>query len=54
MNIIGNRKLTGTIKGNIPELTVLPQIHCNYAFGSGFFFNPIFCEKLLFKTAQKR
>ena len=28
MNIIGNRKLPGTIKGNIPELTVLPQIHC--------------------------
>ena len=26
MNIIGNRKLTATIKGNIPELTVLPQI----------------------------
>ena len=27
MNIIGNRKLISTIKGNIPELTVLPQIH---------------------------
>ena len=29
MNIIGNRKLTGTIKGNLLEFAVLPQTHCS-------------------------
>ena len=29
MNIIGNRKLTGTIKGNLPEFAVLPQTNCS-------------------------